>query len=310
MKTILQTNVFELPQCIVVFGNFDGVHKGHQLLIEEALNKSKELGIPSALFTFKPHPTYVVMGKPEEDIIFTPEEKKKVVKDLGVDYYIEYPFTMDVANMAAEVFVEEVIYKELHAKYVVVGVDFKFGKGRSGSIPLLEALGVTYGFNVIAFEKLCDHKRVISSTWLRQEIKKGDMEAFKELTGRHFIVLGEVEHGRSIGRTIGFPTANVATAPSKILPPNGVYASYTTVKGIRYKSITNVGPKPASTLDEMVVETYILDFDEMIYGETILIEMTHFLREAYELKSLDHLKSLIQDDLKDLDNYFEKTSKV
>jgi len=305
MKTILQTNVFELPQCIVVFGNFDGVHKGHQLLIEAALKKSKELGIPSALFTFKPHPTYVVMGKPEEDIIFTPEEKKKVVEDLGVDYYIEYPFTMEVANMAAEVFVEEVIYKELHAKYVVVGVDFKFGKGRSGSIPLLEILGRTYGFNVIAFKKLCDHRRVISSTWLREEIKKGHMEAFMALTGRHFIVLGEVERGRSIGRTIGFPTANVATSPSKLLPPNGVYASYTTVKGKRYQSITNVGPKPASKTIEMVVETYILDFDEIIYGETILIEMIHFLREAYELKSLDHLKALIEEDLKDLDNYFK-----
>jgi riboflavin kinase/FMN adenylyltransferase len=127
---------------------------------------------------------------------------------------------------------------------------------------------------------------------------------FEDLSGRPFQVVGEVEHGRALGRTIGFPTANVPTPSYKILPPNGVYASYTTVDGVKYKSITNVGVKPGSENNEMVVETFILDFDRMIYGETIKIEIVHFIREEYELESMEHLKSLIVEDLKKLDAYF------
>lgn len=306
MITILQQLKFETEPCVVVFGNFDGVHKGHQLLISEAIEKGKALGIKTALFTFRPHPTYVVMGKEEKDIIFTPEEKQRVVESLGIDYYIEFPFTMDVAKTAPEVFVEEVIYNQLHAKCVIVGEDFRFGSRRAGDVKLLKALGGQYGYEVTAFDKLCDHERCISSTWVREVIKAGDMEMFEELTGRPFPVVGVVEHGRALGRTIGFPTANVNTPASKLLPPNGVYASYTKVDDITYKSITNVGIKPGSDSGEMVVETYILDFDRMIYGETIEIDIAHFMREEYKLESMEHLKSLIVKDLKNLDDYFNK----
>lgn len=244
MEAIIQSMKFEIPECVVVFGNFDGVHKGgHQLLINEAIRKGKELGVATALFTFRPHPTYVVMGgKDEKDIIFTPDEKRGVVSDLGIDYYIEFPFTMDVAKTAPEEFVDVVIANQLHAKCVIVGEDFRFGSRRAGDVTMLKELGKSYDYDVIAFEKVCDHERTISSTWVREVLKEGgDMEMFKELTGRDFPVIGVVEHGRAIGRTIGFPTANLNTASSKILPPNGgVYASYTTVEGIKYKSITNV----------------------------------------------------------------------
>lgn len=305
MKSIIRDKQFEIEPCAVVFGNFDGVHKGHQLLIGEAVKQGKALGIPTAVFTFKPHPTYVVMGKEEKDIVFTPEEKINVMRELGVDYYIEYPFNMDVAKIPAQDFVEEVIFKQIHAKIVIVGEDFRFGSRRSGDVALLKSLGEKYGYDVIAFKKLCDTERCISSTWLREVIKSGKMETFNELTGRNFPVVGVVEHGQSIGRTIGFPTANINIIQSKLLPPNGVYASYTYVKGVKYKSITNVGKKPKSESDEMVVETFILDFDEMIYGETIEINMAHYMRKELVLESLDHLKSLIKKDLVDLYAYFD-----
>lgn len=305
MIAITQKMNFEVEDCVVVFGNFDGVHLGHQFLINEAISKAKTLGVKSAVFTFRPHPTYVVMGKDEKDIIFTPEEKTAVVASLGVDYYIEYPFTMEVAKTAAENFVHDIIVNSLHAKCVVVGDDFKFGSRRAGDVALLEMMGAELGFEVMAYNKVCDHERSISSTWVREVVKEGDMAMFEELTGRYFPVVGVVEHGRAIGRTIGFPTANVMTQKSKILPPNGVYASYTTVKGTKYKSITNVGKKPGTVSDEMVVETYILDFDEMIYGETIQIDIAHFIREEYVLESLEHLKQLIKKDLIALESFFE-----
>lgn len=305
MEAITQKIDFNIDDCVVVFGNFDGVHKGHQFLIEATINKAKSMGLRSALFTFRPHPTYVVMGKEEKDIIFTPEEKMQVVESFGIDYYIEYPFTMDVAKTAAEDFVNDVIINSLNAKCVVVGDDFRFGSKRAGDVDLLKKMGSELGFEVMSFDKLCDRERSISSTWVREAVKEGDMELFEELTGRQFPVVGVVEHGRAIGRTIGFPTANLAAIPSKILPPNGVYASYTTVKGVKYKSITNVGKKPGTVTDEMIVETYILNFDEMIYGEKIQIDIAHHMREEYVLESLDHLKRLIEQDLINLDTYFK-----
>lgn len=300
MEIILKQLHFETEPCVVVFGNFDGVHKGHQLLIAKALAKGKELGIKTALFTFRPHPTFVVMGKDEKDIIFSQQEKQKVVEDLGIDYYIEYPFTMKIASMAAEDFVETVIYNQLHAQCVIVGEDFRFGRKRSGDVALLSELSRQYGYEVMAMKKLCDHERCVSSTWLREVVKKGDMEMYRELTGRYFSVMGIVEHGRAIGRTIGFPTANVMTHKSKILPPNGVYASYAKIDGEVYKSITNVGRKPDSLEGEMLVETYILDFEQMIYDETIEVDLLHFLRGEKVLESLDHLKDLIHNDLESL----------
>ena len=305
MHMIIDTKDFELPESIVVFGNFDGVHKGHQMLINEALYKETLTGYKTAFFTFEPHPLSVVTGREPKDIVFTPDEKKTVVKAMGIDYYIEYPFTMEVAHMEPEVFVSEVIFKQLHAKYVIVGEDYRFGNKRAGDVTLLKALGNKYGYEIIAFPKLCKGDRCYSSTWLRESVREGNLEEFDELSGRAFRVTGIVEHGRELGRTIGYPTANVPTPKYKILPPKGVYASFTTVKGQRYRSITNVGVKPSSKTGEMIVETYILEFDEMIYGEEILIEIVHHIRAEVKLESMEHLKVLIGSDMVKLGAYFK-----
>ncbi len=304
MNIIENTLEFELPESIVVFGNFDGVHKGHQMLINEALYQEECHGYETAFFTFEPHPVAVITGKPSKDLVFTPEEKKAVVREMGIDHYIEYPFSLAVAKTEAVDFIEKVICNQLHAKYVIIGEDYRFGNKRAGDVALLKELGPRYGYEVIAFPKLSLGERVFSSTWLRESVKNGDMEAFEQISGRPYRVTGEVEHGRALGRTIGFPTANVATPSYKLLPPWGVYASITTVKGIRYKSITNVGRKPGSDTGEMVVETFILDFDEMIYGETITIELVHYMRGEVTLESMDHLKKLILGDMNNLEDYF------
>lgn len=305
MDIIEHTRAFQLPDSIVVFGNFDGVHKGHQMLINEALYKEELYGYDTAFFTFEPHPMSVVRGIPQKDLVFTPNEKKDVVREMGIDHYIEFPFTMDVARMHPHDFIKDVIVEKLHAKIVIVGEDYRFGSKRAGDVAMLKEHGPIYGFEVIAFPKLCRGDRVYSSSWLREVVKQGDMESFDEMAGRPFRVSGIVEHGRALGRTIGFPTANVATPDYKILPPKGVYASFTTVKEKRYRSITNIGPKPGVLPEEMVVETFILDFDEMIYGERIDVEIVHFIRDEVKLKSMNHLKHLIHGDMKKLGAYFK-----
>jgi len=305
MKIIAKEVVFQLPACVAVFGNFDGLHKGHQLLIEAALDQGEALNLPVALFTFYPSPNALFSKNKNEKLVMLPMEKRYVAAQLGIAYYIEYPFSLKTARMLPEEFIAKVIHKQLQAQHIIVGEDFRFGDKRKGDVALLEALASTYNYKVTGYKKLCENKRPLSSTWLKELIQQGAMHHFERLTGRYFLVMGIVAHGRAIGRTIGFPTANIYTHKDKLLPPNGVYVSYTSVHGKKYKSITNIGKQPDSTTNNMVVETHILDFNTFIYDEEIQIELIHFLRFEKKLDSLEHLKTLIIDDLKTLKAWFE-----
>lgn len=308
MKIINQESSFKLPFSVVIFGNFDGLHKGHQLLISKAIEKGKMLRLPTVLFTFEPNPMVLMGKKDEKNLLMMPHEKQKMASYLGIDYYVEFPFTAKVASMEPEDFVKQIIVKRLHAKEIIVGEDFRFGIGRKGNVRILKGLGNLYGFEVMGYKKLSQDNRYISSTWLRELVKKGDMINFEKISGHFFFVTGIVEHGQAIGKTIGFPTANIYTSNSKLLPPNGVYASYTYVNNKCYESITNVGFQPNTDTKAMVVETHILDFDQLIYGEEITIDIVHFLRLEKNIESLNHLKELIENDLKDL--YKWKKSKT
>ncbi len=304
IKKVIRTKKFEIPESVVVLGNFDGIHKGHMLLIEKALGIEKETGLSTAFFTFEPHPSYVLGKKLPVDLIYMPLEKIKVVEELGIDYYIEFPFNMETAAMDAHDFVEDIICSQLNAKVVVVGTDYRFGTRRAGDVELLQELGEQHGFDVIAIKKLEMDDREVSSTWLREEVREGNMQKAMALAGRPFFIDGTVEHGQALGRTIGFPTANVPTPQGKILPPNGVYASNTIVDGISYRSITNVGYKPTVGSREKIVESYILDFDRMIYDELIEIQFLKFLRKEKKFESMDELKRMIELDMENLYSYF------
>lgn len=304
MKKIIRSKKFEIPESVVVLGNFDGIHKGHMLLINEALRVEAEKGYVTAFFTFEPHPSYVLGFKEPVDIIYTPLEKIKVVKELGIDYYVEFPFSLDVAHMEPEDFVVHIIKEQLHAQVVIVGDDYRFGSRRKGDVEMLRQLGQLHGFEVIAFEKLKIEGREVSSTWVREEIAAGHLEKVHELAGRPFFIDGIVEHGKALGRTIGFPTANVPAPYGKILPPNGVYASHTIVEGIPYRSITNVGYKPTVGSKERVVESFILDFDHMIYDQLIEIQFHKFLRAEQKFDSMEMLKGMIEKDMIQLNSYF------
>ena len=305
MEILKMSRKEHLPK-VVVLGNLDGIHKGHLMLIDQAKRIAKKHHLPSALFTFNPHPSFLLTGKNPVDLIYTPYEKEKVFEQTGIDLLIQYPFSKEVANLTPEIFIQEIILEDVRAHTVVVGEDYRFGKKREGDVKLLRKLGEEYGFDVCVLEKVKYQGKEISSTWIRELVRDGNIEMVNHLLGRCFSFIGKVVSGKKIGRTIGYPTANIIPDKNKILPPHGVYISKVLVDEKYYNGITNIGFKPTVNGKELTIETYILNFEAFIYEKEIQVDLYHFLRPEKKLSGLEELKSQINEDLQNLKNYFFK----
>lgn len=279
---------------VVTFGKFDGIHIGHKILVEEAVRIAESEGLKVVLCTFD------MSGWLECRIpqISLADERCRLCEKLGVDVLLEYPFDDDMATMEPEAFVEEFIQGKLNAKYVIVGTDWRFGINRSGDVSLLSSLQEKYGYKAVVMDKYLKDGREISSTWIREEIKKGNMEEVAELLGYPYSVSGKVLHGNQIGRTIGFPTINFEPEKEKILPPFGAYVSSVTVDGISYKAVTNVGMKPTVEGNKsLTVETHILDFAKDVYDDFLEVSLLHFIRPETKFESFEALKKQLKSDV-------------
>ena len=287
---------FKLKNTAVTLGKFDGMHQGHRLLIDEVLSV-KEDGYKAVMFTFLYHP-FNLFSDNEFKLIFTEEEKRARLKDIGMDVLISYPFTNETKNIEPEDFIKDILVSKLDAKVIVVGNDFRFGKNRRGDVDMLRAMEAVYGYKVIAFEKKRWQDTIISSSTIREELAKGNMEEVNEMLGQPYYIHGQVLHGRKIGRTLGMPTTNLTPSANKLLPPCGVYASRTIIKGISYPGMTNIGFKPTVGGERnMGVETYIYDFDGDLYGHEIDVELLRFTRPELKFNNIDDLKSQMEEDL-------------
>lgn len=306
MEKIIMNEYIKLPKTAVVLGNFDGIHRGHMLLIHKAEEIAREEDVKTAIFTFSPHPSYVLTGKMPVDLIYTSREKEKIMESVGIDYYIEFPFTKQSASMTYKQFIEEIILTKLNAQVVIIGADYRFGKNKMGDYKTLVRYSQEYDFDVIVTHKLKHGDEPISSTWIREEVKKGNIELANELMGRPFFISGKVMNGRHIGRGIGVPTANIIPDESKLLPPLGVYHSKVKVKDKMYFGVTNIGSNPTILEGQAItVETFIYDFNEDIYGEEIVVELYHYSRPEYKFNGLEALKEQINSDINDMKRYFE-----
>jgi len=305
MEYIAGKTDFKLHNSVVSLGKFDGLHRGHQLLLNKILEQKKH-GFSAVMFTFMYHPSNLFSDK-EIELIYTEEEKRLLLEQTGLDVLISYPFTEETASMEPENFIKEVLIQKLDAKMIVVGSDYCFGHNRKGNLDLLRAMSQVYGYELIVFDKLKVGEQVISSSYIRSEIAEGHIENANKLLGNPFTIIGEVQHGRKIGRTLGFPTTNLIPPVHKILPPNGVYVSITKINGFEYPGVTNIGHNPTvGTTPERRVETYIFDYDADLYGKTI--EVALYARERSEVKfnSLDELKEQMKQDIVFGQNYFAK----
>lgn len=276
-------------------GKFDGLHKGHEFLLRAVIEKKKS-HLAAAVFTFDIPPASLADGK-ASGLITTNQEKLRLFELLGVDYLIECPFTKEMMHMDAEEFIRQVT-KKLCVKYFIVGTDFRFGYQRRGDYRLLLHCAEEYGYQVEVLKKVQYGGRDISSTFIREEIQKGNMELTEELLGYPYFIKGVIIHGNQIGRTLGFPTINILPPKEKLLPPFGVYLSRVQIGEDSFLGITNIGRKPTINQENPVgVETYIYNFNKNVYGLEARVDILKFLRPEKKFQDLVELQEQLRQDI-------------
>lgn len=282
---------------VVTIGKFDGRHRGHQKLLNEMLQLKEMKGYKLAVFTFSTVPGTLVYGT-AQTVITTNQERRNNMEKIGVDYLVEYPFTQEVSHMSPQQFVKTILAGKMNAKAIVVGTDCGFGYKRAGNAALLAELAEENGYELVVVTKEREDSRDISSTYIREELAKGNIEKVNELLGQPYAIHGTVVHGNHIGGAVlGFPTANIIPPPEKLLPPFGVYVSRVSVDGQTYRGITNIGRKPTVEGENPVgVETFIFNLDQDIYGKNIEVQLLNFERPEKKFDSLEDLKKQIDRD--------------
>lgn len=308
MEIISRTLDFKInTPSVITLGKFDGIHRGHELLMEELKNKSVEYGFNAIVFTFDVPPSNTVNHR-QNKVLTTNEEKHALFSSKGVDYLIECPFTPEIMNMEPEDFIKWIV-QALTVKYIVVGDDFRFGHNRAGDYNTLKQYADTYGYQVIVFSKIKEDGRDISSTFVREQISSGNIAKANHLLGYEFFIKSEVVHGKKIGRTIGIPTINMVLPSDKLLPPFGVYVTRVNVGEKWYMGVTNVGCKPTIGGDNPVgVETYIIDFCQDVYGQSILVQFLDFIRPEMKFSSIDELKEQMNEDIVRAQRYYRNVT--
>ena len=290
------------PSCVAL-GNFDGVHVGHRQLIESAVEKAREKGLASAVFTFSNHPKSLIPGaKPVKNIVYR-EEKEALIEALGVDYYFNFAFTKEIMTMPPEAFVKTFLHDMMNAKEVFCGFNYHFGYKGEGDTKMLRILGAKYGFHVNEVKAVSIDGDVVSSTLIRNMIMAGEMEECSKYLGRNYDIGGEVVVGNRLGRTIGFPTSNIMIDESMVTPPNGVYITYCIYNGTKYPSITNVGIKPTIGSFKKNMETHIFNFDKELYGKQIKVEFIKKTRDEVKFRNIEELSAQIAKDCNEAKTY-------
>lgn len=296
MRIIEGTTEFQVQEeTAISIGKFDGLHQGHQLLVERIVKKKQE-GLKALIFTFD-------FG--DRPVLLLPEERREMLRKWGVDYLLECPFVESISHMEAEEFVRKILVERLHVRYLAVGTDFRFGCQRRGDYRLLQRLSAECGYEVEVVEKACWQGEEISSSRIRRELEQGRMELVNQLLGYAYSVTGKVLHGRKIGRTLGMPTTNIVPSERKLLPPNGVYATRTVIAGELFEGITNIGYKPTVGAEPRKgVETYLFDLDRNLYGEILTVRFYGYERPERKFDSLEELKKRIGQDVEWGRTYF------
>ena len=287
----------------VTLGKFDGLHRGHQKLINKVIQLNKEKNVRSVVFAFDMNPLFQEKGLKREGIM-TNEERRRRLEN-RVDTLVECPFTESISSMEAETFIRQVLINILHAEYIVVGSDFRFGHNKCGDVEMLARYSEIYGYKLFVIEKELYKEREISSTYIREELKKGNLKSANDMLGYPYTITGKVEYGKQLGRRLGFPTMNVHPADEKILPPNGVYIDSVKVDGIWYNGIGNVGVKPTVTSDNrMLIESYLFDYNGNAYDKQVEIHLFEFCRPEQKFESVDAMKAQVNSDITDAKKYF------
>ncbi|WP_159475616.1 bifunctional riboflavin kinase/FAD synthetase [Chryseobacterium sp. 18068] len=277
-------------------GMFDGVHLGHKCIIDELKKVGSAHHLETAVLTFWPHPRFVFNPNENLKLLNTLDEKTLLMEKYGINNLFLKEFDDEFRNLTGEEFVRQILVDKLNVKYLIIGYDHSFGKNKSGNFELLQNLSKELDFEVEQMEAINIHENNISSTKIRNALLAGNILEANEMLGYSYSVSGTVVHGKKLGRTIGYPTANIETESIKLLPKKGAYIVEAFVKDQQYKGMLSVGTNPTVNGDKLTVEVYILDFEGDIYDEKITVKFRDFLHEEIKFEGLEKLIERLDED--------------
>ncbi len=296
MKIYYNLSDFEpIENATVTSGTFDGVHLGHQKILQILKKEANVIHGESVVITFWPHPRTVVSQDSQDlKLLSTIEEKIDLLEKFGVQHLLLIPFTREFSELSSDEFVQKILIKQIGTKKLVIGYDHRFGKNREGSFEYLQNNSLKFGIEIQEIPKQEIENLTISSTKIRESLSNGDIEVANELLGRHYSFNGIVVKGRQLGRTIGFPTANVQVSETyKLIPSNGVYAVKVFLRNAWYSGMMNIGNRPTVDGIGRTQEVNIFDFKDDIYGEKIKVELVSYIREEIKFNNIESLKEQI-----------------
>ena len=298
MKEHKGANAFQSEKhTVVTIGTFDGVHIGHQKIIERLVKAAKAGDLESAIFTFFPHPRMVLQQDSDIKLINTIKERKEILERMDVDHLIVHPFTRQFSRLSALEFVRDILVEKLRAKKVIIGYDHRFGRNRTANINDLREFGKTYGFEVEEISKQDVEEVAVSSTKIRKALLEGKVEKANRYLSYPFSLEGTVVSGKKLGREFDVPTANLHIAEDyKLIPNNGVYVVRSRINGQLRYGMMNIGTNPTVGGTEKTIETHFFDLQENLYGSYLKIELLTRIRDEKKFESVDRLKLAMKQD--------------
>ncbi|MEM8894878.1 MAG: bifunctional riboflavin kinase/FAD synthetase [Bacteroidota bacterium] len=290
---------FDPPKnAVVTIGTFDGVHYGHQKILKRVTSLAEKLDGESVVVTFWPHPRFIL--KPDDDklkLLSSFEEKAQLMGDAGIDYIVKIPFTTEFSRLTSEEFTQKVLVDKLNTRRLVIGYDHRFGKNREGGFDYLKANEDRFGFQVEEIPKQEIDDVSVSSTKIRNALLSGDLATASNYLGRDYTLSGKVVPGNKLGRTLGFPTANINVAENyKLIPADGVYAIRAVVNRNHIKGMMNIGVRPTVDGTKRKIEAHLFDFNQDIYGVSMDISLVGLIRPEVKFDSTDALRSQLEID--------------
>lgn len=289
-----------VDNAIVTIGTFDGVHLGHQAIFNKMREDAKKIKGYTVVITFYPHPR-IVLGLDSKNLRFINTQEKKInrIEETGIDFLVIVPFTKDFASLSSEEFITDFVVEKVNPVKIVTGYDHHFGKDREGGFELLSKMGEKHGFEVEKVEAQIVNDLKVSSTRVRKLLEAGKVKAANSFLGYEYSITGKVVKGQSIGRDMGFPTANIEVSDEyKLIAAVGVYACRVEYMGKFYKGMSNIGFRPTIDHGDLTIEVNIFDFDQQIYNEEITIYFVDRMRDEHKFESIDALKAQLVKDRK------------
>ncbi|MGB2224870.1 MAG: bifunctional riboflavin kinase/FAD synthetase [Polaribacter sp.] len=281
----------------VTIGTFDGVHFGHQRILEKLVSDAKRAGKKSILLTFFPHPRMVLQKDSSLELINTIEERKNLLAKTGLDYLIIHPFSKEFSRLTALAFVRDILVNQFNVSKLCIGYDHHFGKNREGNITQLQEYSKLYDFDIEEIPAQDIDDVSVSSTKIRKALAEGNVKTANTYLGYSFMLNGNVVNGKQLGGKIGFPTANIDVEEAyKLIPKTGVYVVRSTIKDEIIYGMMNIGKRPTVDGKHQTIEVHFFDFNQDLYEQSLTVELLYFLRDEHKFDSVEHLISQLQKD--------------